>query len=144
MNALTFNQVSLNPVAQSDNQIWITSADLARALSYKAADSVTKIFNRNSDEFDSSMTQTVKLTVSGEINGLQHKTVRVFSLRGCHLIAMFAKTSVAKQFRKWIVDLISNEAQKFTGRTTTADDRTGLRHAVDAMVTKKGLLYPDA
>ena len=143
MNALTFNQVSLNPVAQSDNQIWITSADLARALSYKAADSVTKIFNRNSDEFDSSMTQTVKLTVSGEINGLQHKTVRVFSLRGCHLIAMFAKTSVAKQFRKWILDLISNEAQKFTGRTTTADDRTGLRHAVDAMVTKKGLLYPD-
>jgi|GEM_PF-707278 len=143
MNALTFNQVSLNPVAQSDNQIWITSADLAMALSYKAADSVTKIFNRNSDEFDSSMTQTVKLTVSGEINGLQHKTVRVFSLRGCHLIAMFAKTSVAKQFRKWILDLISNEAQKFTGRTTTADDRTGLRHAVDAMVTKKGLLYPD-
>ena len=30
-----------------------------------------------------------------------------------------------------------------SGDKTTADDRTGLRHAVDAMVTKKGLLYPD-
>ena len=30
-----------------------------------------------------------------------------------------------------------------SGDKTSADDRTGLRHAVDAMVTKKGLLYPD-
>ena len=143
MNALTFNQVSLNPVAQSDNQIWITAVDLAKALGYKKADAVTQIFNRNEDEFSNSMSLTLKMSVNGINNSLRQKSVRIFSLRGCHLVAMFAKTTVAKQFRKWVLDLIDSEVEKLTGRTTTADDRTGLRHAVDAMVTKKGLLYPD-
>ena len=142
MNALSFNQVSLNPVAQPDNQIWITSAELAKALGYKAVDSVTKIFNRNSDEFTHGMSQTVKLTVCGENKGLQ-RNIRIFSLRGCHLVAMFAKTAVAKQFRKWVLDLIDSEVEKLTGRTTTADERTGLRDAVNAIVSKKGLLYPE-
>lgn len=144
MNALSFNQVSLNPVTHADNQIWITSAELAKALGYKAVDSVTKIFNRNSDEFTEEMSQTVNLTVSGKINGLQHKSVRIFSLRGCYAIAFFAKTEVAKQFRKWVLDLIETEAQKFSGRSTTTDERTGLRDAVNAVVSKKGMLYPDA
>ncbi|AUZ05238.2 hypothetical protein ADP71_17110 [Vitreoscilla sp. C1] len=144
MNALSFNQVSLNPVTHADNQIWITSAELAKALGYKAVDSVTKIFNRNSDEFTEEMSQTVNLTVSGKINGLQHKSVRIFSLRGCYAIAFFAKTEVAKQFRKWVLDLIETEAQKFTGRSTTTDERTGLRDAVNAVVSKKSMLYPDA
>ena len=142
MSALSFNQVSLNPVVQPDNQIWITAVDLAKALGYKKADAVAQIYKRNEDEFPVSMSQTLKLSVCGENKGLQ-RNIRIFSLRGCHLVAMFAKTTVAKQFRKWVLDLIDIEVEKLTGRTTTADDRTGLRHAVDAMVTKKGLLYPD-
>ena len=143
MSALSFNQVSLNPVAQPDNQIWITAVDLAKALGYKKADAVTQIFNRNEDEFSGSMSLTLKMSVNGINNSLRQKSVRIFSLRGCYAIAFFAKTEVAKQFRRWVLDLIENEANKLTGRTTTADDRTGLRHTVDAMVTKKGLLYPD-
>ena len=142
MNALSFNQVSLNPVVQPDNQIWITAVDLAKALGYKKADAETQIFKRNEDEFPISMTQTLKLSVCGENKGLQ-RNIRIFSLRGCHLVAMFAKTTVAKQFRKWVLDLIDSEVLKLTGRTTTADDRTGLRDAVNALVSKKGLLYPD-
>ncbi|AUZ06364.1 hypothetical protein ADP71_31860 [Vitreoscilla sp. C1] len=144
MNALSFNQVSLNPVTHTDSQIWITATELAHALGYKKADAVTQIFNRNEDEFSSSMSQTLNLSVSGKINGLQHKSVRIFSLRGCYAIAFFAKTEVAKQFRKWVLDLIETEAQKFTGRSTTTDERTGLRDAVNAVVSKKGMLYPDA
>ena len=143
MNALTFNQVYLNPVSQPDNQIWITAVDLAKALGYKKADAVTQIYKRNEDEFPLSMAQTLKLSVCGENKGLQ-RNIRIFSLRGCHLVAMFAKTAVAKQFRKWVLDLIENEANKLTGRSTTRDDRTGLRNAVNAIVSKKGLLYPDA
>ncbi|WP_430231424.1 ORF6C domain-containing protein [Nitrosomonas communis] len=30
--------------------------------------------------------------------------MRIFSLRGAHLIAMFAKTEIAKEFRKWALD----------------------------------------
>ena len=31
---------------------------------------------------------------------------RIFSLRGCHLLAMFARTPVAKAFRRWVLDVI--------------------------------------
>ena len=56
---------------------------------------------------------------------------------------MFAKTTVAKQFRKWVLDLIDIEVEKLTGRTTTRDERTGLRDAVNAVVGKKGLPFPE-
>ena len=144
MNALSFNQVSLNPVAQPDSQIWITSAELAKALGYARADAVNKIFERNSDEFTERMSLNVKMTLNGINNSLRQKAVRIFSLRGCYAIAFFAKTEVAKQFRRWVLDLIENEVEKLTGRTTTADERTGLRDAVNSIVSKKGLLYPDA
>lgn len=32
--------------------------------------------------------------------------VRIFSLRGCHLLAMFARTPVAKAFRRWVLDVL--------------------------------------
>lgn len=31
---------------------------------------------------------------------------RIFSLRGCHLLAMFARTPVAKEFRRWVLDVL--------------------------------------
>ena len=37
------------------------------------------------------------------------RDVRVFSLRGCHLLAMFSKTPVAKEFRRWVLDLIEQQ-----------------------------------
>ncbi|MNQ82204.1 hypothetical protein D3C85_972510 [compost metagenome] len=48
------------------------------------------------------MTETVKLTVSGNLQ----KEVRIFSLRGAHLLAMFARTEVAKEFRRWVLDVL--------------------------------------
>jgi prophage antirepressor-like protein len=37
---------------------------------------------------------------------------RVFSLLGAHLIAMFARTSVAKEFRQWVLDILENQVEK--------------------------------
>ncbi|GHK74011.1 hypothetical protein ECZU12_54220 [Escherichia coli] len=37
---------------------------------------------------------------------------RVFSLRGAHLIAMFARTPVAKEFRRWVLDILDREVQQ--------------------------------
>ncbi|WP_187153367.1 hypothetical protein [Candidatus Arsenophonus triatominarum] len=51
------------------------------------------------------MTETLNLKVSGNYE----KTVRIFSLRGAHLVAMFARTPVAKEFRKWVLDILDKE-----------------------------------
>jgi len=106
--SLVFQSTQFN-VVNRNGQSWLTSAELAHALGYRSADSVSRIYDRNSDEFSEHMSQTVNLTVSGEINNLQHKMVRIFSLRGAHLVAMFARTKVAKEFRKWVLDILDKE-----------------------------------
>ncbi len=84
---------------------WLSAADIARAMDYKRTDSISRIYDRNKDEFTDDMTVTVNLTVSGKNNNLQNAT-RIFSPRGCHLIAMFSKTAKAKAFRHWVLDVL--------------------------------------
>lgn len=112
MNSLSFNAIQFHPIQRNDEQIWITSSELARALGYAREDSVSRIYDRNSDEFTSAMTLTVKLTVKGFGNGNSEKEMRIFSLRGCHLITFFARTPVAKEFRKWVLDVLDKEVLK--------------------------------
>lgn len=110
-NKLVFKAHTLEAV-EHDGKSWFTAATLAVALEYSRGDKVTQIYNRNVAEFTPQMSLNLNLRVSGKINGLQHKTVRVFSLRGAHLIAMFASTPVAKEFRRWLLDLIEEEAKR--------------------------------
>lgn len=105
---LSFNGNTLQPVTKN-GQIWMTSADIAKALNYADVRSVTKIYSRNAEEFTSAMTTVVKLTTKGFGNGNSEKDTRIFSLRGCHLIAMFARTKIAKDFRKWVLDILDRE-----------------------------------
>lgn len=106
--ALSFNGVNLNPV-ERDGQIWMTSADLASALGYSSTKSITNLFNANKDEFTSGMTMVIDSVTNG-INGSKRKmAVRIFSLRGCHLIALFSRTDIAKSFRKWVLDILDRE-----------------------------------
>ena len=99
--SLCFNDFTFSPVIRN-NQPWFRSSELARALGYRDENSVRRLYERNADEFTENMTQvvenfdTVNLTVR----------VRIFSLRGCHLLAMFARTPVAKAFRRWVLDVI--------------------------------------
>lgn len=99
-----FHGVNLTPVAQQQG-VWFTSADLAAALKYKSAKSITNLYNQNADEFTDGMTQVIESVTSGNYR----KKVRVFSLRGAHLIAMFARTPVAKEFRRWVLDILDRE-----------------------------------
>ena len=92
MNALVFQSATLNPVRQNDGQIWVTASDLSKALDYKQSDATTKIFNRNADEFDHTMTQVVESPRTPNLG------VRIFSLRGAHLIAMFATLQTLQSF----------------------------------------------
>jgi prophage antirepressor-like protein len=121
-NQLSFNDKTLTPIIQN-NQTWLTSTDLANALGYKDTRSVTKIFNRNDDEFTECMSLVVKLTTNGINNSSREKETRIFSLRGCHLIAMFARIEQAKAFRKWVLDILDKE----TAQTEpTKPDNTGV------------------
>lgn len=106
MTVLAFRDVTFD-VRTIRNTTYITSTQLAQALGYSREDAVGRIYERNADEFTSDMSQTVKLTVSGNYQ----KTVRLFSLRGAHLVAMFARTPIAKEFRKWVLDVLEKETK---------------------------------
>lgn len=105
---LSFHNVTLVPAPVVDG-IWLTSADIAKALGYASSKSVSTIYSRNSGEFTSSMSMVIKMKTNGINNSLRDKSVRVFSLRGCHLIAMFATTDKAKEFRRWVLDILDRE-----------------------------------
>jgi predicted DNA-binding transcriptional regulator AlpA len=70
-------------------------------LGYRKPDHVTELYARHADEFTSDMTALVEMPTSG---GVQR--VRIFSPRGCHLLAMFARTPKAKAFRRWVLDVL--------------------------------------
>lgn len=124
--ALSFNEVNFSPV-QQDGQIWIASRELGQALGYSREDAVNKIFERNSDEFTVSMARNVKLTLQG-----QAREVRVFSLRGCHLIAMLSRTAIAKQFRKWVLDVLDREVvtKQLEGRQSISPEQKDTLHKI--------------
>jgi hypothetical protein len=101
---LVFHETQFN-VVNHNGQIWLTAVEIAKALQYKTENSVSRIYARNSDEFSAGMSESVNLTLSGNLT----KSVRVFSLRGAHLIAMFARTPVAKEFRRWVLDVLDRQ-----------------------------------
>ncbi|CNL08605.1 P22AR C-terminal domain-containing protein [Yersinia frederiksenii] len=105
---LNFHGTALIPVTDV-NGIWLTSADVAKALGYKSTKSISNLFAQYEDEFSQGMTMVIESVTNG-INGSSRRMkVRVFSLRGAHLIAMFARTPVAKEFRRWVLDILDRE-----------------------------------
>ncbi|WP_291970168.1 BRO family protein [Candidatus Symbiopectobacterium sp.] len=95
-------------VVEHNSELWFTSAELAKALQYKKTDAITQIYTRNLDEFTAQMSTTLNLRVVRK-TGTVEMNNRIFSLRGAHLIAMFANTPIAKEFRKWVLDILDRE-----------------------------------
>ncbi|HEJ7098699.1 TPA: hypothetical protein SMF63_001672 [Serratia marcescens] len=114
MNSLATSQfnfqgVVLKPVERLGD-LWFSSSDLAKALGYKKTDAVTQIYSRYSDEFGADMSTTLRESVVRKTGSVE-MLVRFFSLRGAHLVAMFASTPVAKEFRKWVLDILDREVE---------------------------------
>ena len=104
MTTLTFQNTTLSVINQR-NQTFLTAKDLGSALGYKnPTGDISNIYDRNADEFTAEMTALIEMPTAGGI-----QKVRIFSLRGAHLIAMFARTKVAKDFRKWVLDILDRE-----------------------------------
>lgn len=98
-------------VVDHGGQPCLTLADVAAALYGKGGPQsatpfetrVRDLYRRHADEFTDKMTATVEMLTPG---GRQR--VRVFSLRGAHLLGMFARTERAKAFRRWVLDVIDH------------------------------------
>ena len=137
--SLCFNDFTFSPVIH-DNQPWIPARQLANALGYKDERSVHKIYERNKDEFSSMMSTVVNLTT-----GVMELPTRIFSLRGCHLLAMFARTPVAKAFRRWVLDVIERYGDRVPVERpislppSTPDDRKPLRDMVNVWARLSGV-----
>lgn len=126
--ALIFNNITLSPFPH-ENSLWIRGAELARALGFAREDKVTQIYQRHADEFTPDMTQLIENAVEpqNKVQGnLTPGRCRIFSLRGCHLLAMFARTPVAKAFRKWVLDVLDRIA---------AEERAALPHVPHIQIT---------
>ncbi|EMG9442874.1 hypothetical protein V5268_004100 [Escherichia coli] len=104
---LVFHNVQFQTV-QQEGLLWLSAPQIASALQYADQSSVTRIYARHADEFTNGMTASVKLT---DPKGDKQET-RIFSLRGAHLIAMFARTPIAKEFRRWVLDILDRETEK--------------------------------
>ena len=135
-SALSFRSTTFEIVDQH-SQHWLKASDLARALGYAREDAVSRIYERNAAEFREDMTLTVKLTVNGINDSKREKEVRIFSLRGAHLLAMFARTSVAKEFRTWVLDVLEQQSgnhSQLPETTNRIDLARQLAHAATAQV----------
>jgi hypothetical protein len=145
LQPLCFNDFTFSPVTR-DSQPWFKSSELARALGYANDNYVTRLYRRNEDEFSSDMTQLIEN--SAEIQFGSEGRSRIFSLRGCHLLAMFARTPVAKAFRKWVLDVIEQygdrvpvaEPVTLNDELISASERAELKLIVDAKLST----YPAA
>ena len=57
--SLCFNDFTFSPVTR-DNQPWFKSSEIARALGYAREDTLSRLYDRNADEFTENMTQVVE------------------------------------------------------------------------------------
>lgn len=127
-------------IIDRNSQPWLRSPQIAVALGYNRADRVNELYARNSNEFTESMTSVVKLhTAGGE------QETRIFSLRGVHLLAMFAKTEIAKEFRRWVLDILDRETAQSPYSSNPTDTltleqcdqlRDMMRSAADGMLSQ--------
>ena len=82
------------------NRRWLTADDVGRCLGYAeehAGKSINTLYRRHADEFGADDTFDIKLMSNSRGN----PNTRIFSQTGCILLAMFANTARAKDFRAW-------------------------------------------
>lgn len=107
---LTFHDQTITTYDNGDASIWFTAETLSNLLGYTDEKQVNKIFKRHEDEFTDSMTTKVTVSDKSMSYGSLSKDIRLFSPRGAHLIGMVSRTKVAKELRRWLLDLVEKES----------------------------------
>lgn len=141
LSTFNFESNSIRTLA-INNEPWFVAVDVCNALNI--ANSRDALLKLDEDE-----KTTVGLTDSQAGNGAQ--SISIISESGMYTLILRCRDAVQKgsvphRFRKWVTSEVLPTIRK-TGKyesKTTADDRTGLRNAVNMLVSKKGLIYSDA
>lgn len=128
-----------------NNEPWFVAKDLCDTLGITNPSKA--ILNLDDDEKMISTDSNLKLGSAG--NGAQ--SLALVSESGMYTLILRCRDAVKKgsiphRFRKWVTAEVLPAIRK-TGKyesKTTVDDRTGLRNAVNMLVSKKGLIYSDA
>ena len=146
--ALSFNDVVFSPIEQQNN-LWIRAAELAKALGYSREDQVSRIYHRNAEEFTPDMTQVIEIADNTDsvVSTNVSPKVRIFSLRGCHLLSMFARTPIAKAFRKWVLDVLDRIAKEESQPQANGPDTPigpADQNVLQTIVRTKALALADA
>ena len=125
-----------------NNEPWFVAKDVCGTLKISnVSDALLKL--------DDDEKATIGLTDSQAGNGAQ--SISIISESGMYTLILRCRDAVKKgsvphRFRKWVTAEVLPAIRK-TGKyesKTTVDDRTGLRNAVNMLVSKKGLIYSDA
>ena len=141
LSTFNFESKSIRTLA-INNEPWFVAKDLCDTLGIKNPSQALE----NLDEDERSMFNIGRSKVhggGGEVNIVSESGMYTLILRCRDAVK---KGSVPHRFRKWVTAEVLPTIRK-TGKyesKTTADDRTGLRNAVNMLVSKKGLIYSDA
>ena len=141
LSTFNFESNSIRTLA-INNEPWFVAVDVCNVLNI--ANSRDALLKLDEDE-----KTTVGLTDSQAGNGAQ--SISIISESGMYTLILRCRDAVKKgsiphRFRKWVTAEVLPAIRK-TGKyesKTTVDDRTGLRNAVNMLVSKKGLIYSDA
>lgn len=121
-----------------NNEPWFVAKDLCNAINISNyRDAIERL-----DEDEKGVALTDTLGGKQEMNIVSESGMYALILRCRDAVK---KGSVPHRFRKWVTSEVLPQIRK-TGSysKTTVDQRTGLRNAVNMLVSKKGLIYSDA
>ena len=130
-----FNQNAIQ-VINKNGEAWFIASEVAAMLGYRDSYNMTRILDN-----DEKGTHNVS-TLGG------NQDVSVINESGFYHAAFKSRKPEVKPFRKWVTSEVLPTIRKTggyqVGQKTTADDRTGLRQAVAALVGRKGIDYSSA
>ena len=140
LSTFNFESNSIRTLA-INNEPWFIAKDVCDTLKISnVSDALLKL--------DDDEKATIGLTDSQAGNGAQ--SISIISESGMYTLILRCRDAVKKgsvphRFRKWVTSEVLPQIRK-TGSysKTTVDQRTGLRNAVNILVSKKGLIYSDA
>ena len=149
LSTFKFESNSIRTLA-INNEPWFVAIDICKAINL--SNPSMAVANLDEDEkkvVGSSDTLDPKLNLGSAGNGAQ--SLSLVSESGMYTLILRCRDAVKKgsvphRFRKWVTAEVLpaiRKTGKYEGKTTT-DDRTGLRNAVNMLVSKKGLIYSDA
>lgn len=144
IQSFNFNTTSPVRAFEKGGLTWFVAADVCKALEIqnptqaleKLDDDERSMFNIGRSEIHGG---------GGNVNIINESGLYILILRSRKAME---QGSTAWKFRKWVTSEVLPAIRKTggyqIGQKTTADDRTGLRQAVAALVGRKGIDYSSA